>query len=165
MIIDGKGRLFSKVSVIDIIVLTVIIGLGVSWGYKAFSGNTQQIISPNTRFYTTFLVEKVRDYSVNAVQEGDVFFEQHDSQPMGKVVKVTTETAYDVMKRTDGTAQYVPMEDRYNLFITLECTGSINDSGYFVNGNKNLAEGSDMKINSNMILCSGRVFLLSENLD
>lgn len=162
--IDSKGRLFSKISVIDLLVVLVLLGLCAGLAVKLMSSETQQIVSSNTTFYTTFMVEKVRDYSVEAVSEGDIFYEQH-AQELGKVVKVWKETAYEIMKKNDGTAVYVPMEGRSNLFFTLECKGNVNSQGYFVNGNRQLAFGNDLKVKSNMILCMGRVSHISEDLD
>ena len=162
-IIDAKGKLFSKISIIDILILIVIVGLGVGFGMKTLSKETVQIVNANQTFYTTFMVEKLRDFSLDAVQEGDIFYEQYGGV-IGKVVEMTSESAYDIVKKDDGTALYAPMEGRYNLYITLECKGNVNSSGYFINGNNQMSIGREVKLKSNMLMTSGKVFKLEENL-
>jgi hypothetical protein len=163
VILDKQGRLFGKVSVIDIALLILAAGLILGVGYRRLSSKAAEIISADTSFYVTFMVEKVRDFSVNAVQEGDVFYQQYGQKPLGSVVKVWTEQAREVLKRQDGTAAYVPMEEKFNMYITLACMGNINESGYLINGSVQVSEGSDVRIQSNKVLCGSKVSAITTN--
>ena len=165
-LIDEKGRLFRKLSVIDLFVVILVAGLIIGYLYKQTSADVIQIITANQKFYVTFLSEKVRSFSVEAVHEGDVFYKKHERQPLGCAVRVRYEQARDIMTKTDGTALLAPMEDRYNLFITLEVQGSINENGYYVNGNLQVSEGSDFTIHSNNLMLSiATIYEVSETLD
>ena len=159
-IMDKNGRFFGKVSVIDVLLIVLILGLGAGFGYKKLSAPAERIIRSNTKFYATFVVEKIRDFSVEAFEAGDALYEQYGQQPLGKVVAIRTEQARDVLKMPDGTAIYAPMEDKYNLYLTIEASGSVNESGYYFNGNTQLAVGSDLMVQTNMVLCSMRVHWL-----
>jgi hypothetical protein len=58
------------------------------------------------------------------------------------------------------------MEDRYRVFITLECVGTVNEMGYYINGNMHIAEGSEMVLVSNrVILPDSLVYRISETLE
>jgi len=150
--IDEKGRLFGKISIIDIIIVIAVIGLGFGYVYKRTSAVVQQIITADTTFYVTLVAEKIRSFSVEAVNEGDIFYKQHEQQPLGKVIGIHSEQAKDIMLKTDGTAVLAPVEDRYDLYITLEVTGSINETGYYINGNMQISEGMDFTVLSNSLM-------------
>ena len=161
-LIDGKGRLFGKISLIDIFVILAVVLLLIGFVYNRTAPNVRRIIMADTPLYVTFLVEGVREFTLSAVQEGDVFFRQHERVPLGTVAYVENAPAYDIMIRTDGTAIYVPVEGRYNMYITLSGVGSITDTGFFVNGTQQMAEGGRMSIQSNTLLTMARVYSVEE---
>ena len=160
--IDEKGRIFGKVSLIDIVVILTVIVLVGGFVYNRTSQHVRQIIMADTPLYVTFLIEGVRDFSLEAVQDGDIFFRQHERIPLGSVTRIETGPAYDIMIRTDGTAAYVPIEDRFNLYITLACVGSITDTGFYVNGTQRMAIGGRMSIQSNTLLTMAMIYQVSE---
>jgi hypothetical protein len=161
VVIDKQGRLFGKLSIIDIAVLVVIIGLLIGLGYRRLSSKAAVIVNADTKFYVTLVVERIRDFSLEAIDEGDIIYEQYAQQPFGKIVATETEQSKEVLKKPDGTISYVPMEQKFNLYATLECTGNVGDNGYYVNGNSQIAIGSDLRIQSNKVICTARVVGLS----
>jgi hypothetical protein len=163
MIVDKQGRIFGKVSLIDLLLLIVLVGLLLGFGFRRFSNKAVQIVNANKTFTVTFVVEKVRDFSINAVNEGDLFYQQYGQQPLGVVKAKTTRPAHEILKdNTTGLAHYVEMEGKYDLYITLECSGNVNDTGYFINGNVQVSQGSDLRLQSNRVLCGGRVSEVSQ---
>ena len=160
--IDEKGRLFGKISVIDIFVILAVIVLAAGFVYNRTSQHVRQIIMADTPMYVTFLVEGVRDFSLEAVQEGDIFFRQHERAPLGRVSRIEMGPAYGIMIRTDGTAEYVPMEGRFNMYITLSGVGSITDTGFFINGTQQMSEGGRISIQSNSFLAMAMVYQVGE---
>ena len=159
-IMDKNGKFFGKVSVIDVLLIVLILGLAAGFGYRKLSAPAERIVYSNTKFYSTFMVEKVREFSVAAFAEGDLIYEQYGTQPLGKIVDIRTEDAYDVLKKADGTAIYAPIEEKFNVYLTLESSGSVNDGGYYFNGNAQLSVGSDVTLQSNTVICSARVYWL-----
>ncbi|MCL2462373.1 MAG: DUF4330 domain-containing protein [Defluviitaleaceae bacterium] len=160
-VIDRRGKFFGKISIIDVLLIVLILGLAAGFGYKKLSAPAQQIVNANTKFYATFIVEKVRDFSVQSVAVGDVLYEQYGTQPLGKIVAVRSEQSYDVLKNPDGTAINAPMDGKYNIYMTIEASGSVNSGGYYFNGNEQMAVGSDVTLQSNMFICSARVYKLA----
>lgn len=160
-LIDEKGRFFGKISIIDIVIVLAIVVLAVGFIYNRTGQHVRQIIMADEPLYVTFLVEGVRRFSVDAVQEGDVFFRQHERVPLGTVARIETSPAHDIMVRTDGTAVFAPIEDRYNLYITLACVGSVTDTGFFINGTLQVSEGGRLSIQSNNLLSMAMVYSVS----
>ena len=157
-IIDEKGRLFGKISLIDIFVVLAVLVFAAGFVYNRTSQDIRRIIMPDTPMYVTFLVEGVREFSLDAVQEGDIFFRQHERVPLGTVSHITTGPTYDIIVRQDGTAALVPVEDRFNMYITLDAIGSITDTGYFVNGTQQMAAGGRISLQSNRLLVVAMIY-------
>jgi hypothetical protein len=164
VIIDRQGRLAGKVSLIDIALILIAIGLIIGLGYRRLAPKAVQIVVSDTKFYVTLVIEPIREFSLNAIHEGDVFYKQHEQQPLGKVLSTRSEPAKEIIKRPDGTPLYVPMEEKYSLYMTLECAGNVTDNGYFVNGNAQISEGGDLIIQSNMVICGARIDTISDSL-
>ena len=66
MIIDKNGRLFGKISIVDIIVIVaaVLVFAGV---YVRFSGNQGKAVVQNDTFYYTMEIENVRKTTLDAI--------------------------------------------------------------------------------------------------
>ena len=156
--LDDKGRIFGKVSLIDIFVLLAVILMTAGFVYNRTSQNIRQIIAADTPIYVTFAVHGVREFSFGAVEEGDVFFRQHERTiPLGTVTDVTRGRAYGIITLFDGTAMYAPIMGRYNMYITITGVGSITDTGFFLNGTQQMSVGGSMTLQSNRFLTTARV--------
>lgn len=156
-IIDANGRFFGKLNIIDFFVIFLAVCAAAGLFYRLNSKETTAITGGNDVFYVTFCVEKVRQFSIDAVNEGDIIYEQH-GQKLGVVTRVQTGAAHKIVSLNDGTSAYFPMRDKYDLFFTIEASGVINESGFYINGNNHMAAGHDVKIQSNMILTTAKVY-------
>jgi len=164
VIIDKQGRIAGKVSLIDIALLLIFIGLLIGFGYRNLAPRAVQLTTADSTFYVTVRVEPLRHFSIDAINIGDIFFERHEQQPLGTVAYIRTQPAMDIIKLLDGTPVFVPMEEKYTMFLTLRCSGNETERGFFINGNTHVAEGSDMIIQSNRVACIARIYSISDNL-
>jgi hypothetical protein len=161
--IDEKGRLWGRVSIIDILIILAVIGVGLSFVYKRTSPEVGRIVNADTTFYVTMVANQLREFSVNAIAEGDIIYEQYERQALGRVVKLEVAPATEYLLKTDGTAMLAEMEDRYKVFITLECVGNINEEGFYANGIRHVAVGREIVLVSNrVILPDSLVYAISE---
>jgi len=151
--IDNKGRLWGKVSLIDIAIVLAVLVIGVGFAWRQAAPRLEVVMNPTDPFYITVESNRLRGVNVDAISVGDLMFRLHAHQPMGRVVDISVYPAMEVIRRSDGTAARVEMEGRYRVVLLLEAVGSINDDGYFVNGNDHIAPGSEI------ILVSNRVYL------
>ena len=155
---DEKGRLFGRVSVIDIVILLAVAGLGFGYVYKQTSGEVRQIVNADTTVYVTFQCEQLRAFSVAALDEGDVFFQRHDRKSLGPVTRITLTPTEGLLYKPDGTVVLAPMEGRQTAYVTLRCEGSVTDAGYFIKGSQQFAPGQEFAIHSNRLLLNARVY-------
>ena len=161
-VLDEKGRLFGKVSIIDIIIIITLVGLAAGFVYQRLSGDIKQVISANEPFYVTFKGDQVRAFSVNSISEGDIIYKRYDNKPLGAVKRLDVAPGIDILFKSDGTAALVEMEDRYTLYITVECAGNITERGYYANGYMQLAPGNEVMIQSNRLLVHSVVHRVGE---
>ena len=149
--IDNKGRIFKKISVVDVIIVVAVLAVLAGWFYRQTSGGLAPIIFPSTPFYVTIQGSGLRTFIVDAVDVGDVVYRRHSRQPLGRVIDIHVEMAQDLLHRSDGTVALVPVLGRYDIYITLEAVGSITEIGYFVGGNDHIARGSEVELVSNRV--------------
>ena len=166
MIIDRHGMVAGKVSLIDITLVLVLVSFAIGFGYRRLSAPVIQVdnMNMNKKIYVTLLVEPLRQFSLDAINEGDIFFKQFEQQPMGTVAALRHEPAKAVIRHPNGISESVPMEKKYSLYITLECTGNLTSEGYFVNGSQRVVAGSELTIQSNMVVCCARIYSILDNL-
>jgi len=151
--IDKNGKIFGKVSIIDIIIVLAILVLGIGFVYRQTSEQLQTVLNPTDEFYIVFESNRLRGVNVDAISVGDIMFRLHDRQPMGTIIDMEVHPATETLRRSDGVAVLAEMEGRYRVVLTLESRGSITDTGYFVNGLDHIAPGSEV------VLVSNRVYL------
>ena len=88
MIINKEGKLFGKVSIIDILVLigiiVVIIGLAMRFGPAG-----RAVLTSSEKIQYTLRVEGVRFFTVDALERGGPVSDATTKEEMGTVVDVT----------------------------------------------------------------------------
>ena len=161
--IDSYGRIKGRVSIVDIVLVVAVIGLLVGFLHTRTSERIGQIWRPDTQFEIVFQIDRTRHFIADAVSEGDLMFREHDRTALGRVIKVERLPAWDYFDHRDGTVTREPMELRYTLRITIEAVGSVTERGYFINGMDHLANGSGVRLASNMVLMpTARVYLIRQ---
>jgi len=163
--VDNKGRIKGRISIIDIVLVAALLALLAGFVYRQIP-RLQDIINPSTPLYVTIQGEGLRHFVTDAIEIGDVMFRSHVNQPLGTVVAIEIEPALDYLHRSDGTAVLAVTEERYTIRITLDAIGSItSDRGYLVNGLDHMAVGSEIALISNRsFIPDGRVVAIGERL-
>lgn len=151
--IDKNGKLFGKISIVDLLILILVAVLAIGLIFRVVN---KSAISGNSNFKTVLKIEDVRQFTVDAIQVGDVIYEQHANE-IGVVSNVEIGEATEIMEDMKGEAFLAPLDQRYNLIITLDTTGRISDKGYYANGNRQLSIGGDLPIQSKYVYTSSRI--------
>ena len=136
-IIDKQGRLFGKISVIDVIVIIIVLLLGAALYFKF---NVLEITSSSGELEPITYVIKVsgvREYTLNNLEIGDILFdEDNDSgNSVGTITDIEAEQAMAASELTDGTYVMAEIEDCYDITLTIEASGLVSSGRYFVNKN------------------------------
>ena len=161
-LIDEKGRLFGKVSLIDVLIVLTVAVLASGYLYKQISGEVRQIVDNGKVFYLTLKCEHLAEYHAQAVDEGDIIFKRYERKPLGAVTNVRLEQSTDILLMPGGTAILAEVEGCYDMYITIKCEGSITDRGYYANGSVHVAPGMAFEAHSNRWVAKSFIFSIEE---
>ena len=136
-LIDRNGRLFGKISVIDLLVVAVVAVMAVALWFKDSQPHTGTSVAEQT---ITFQVRArgLRSYVAGAVQVGDGLYDKDYSsggKAIGRITDVQVERTPGTALATlnDGTAAVVELEDSADLLITVEGSGLISGKSWSIN--------------------------------
>jgi hypothetical protein len=146
MIIDDRGRLFGKVSIIDLAVILLVVALLGGVYFKLFVYGKDVKEANTSVFQYQVLVSDVRIISVNALKEGDNVFDENTKELLGKIVKKEVMPSEQNILKNDGTYVKAEKPDRYNVIVTVEASGIISANGYLINGKREIKRGLEGKL-------------------
>lgn len=157
--IDAKGKLFGKISVIDLLVILVFVVAIAGFCYKFLGNNEVGNVSANDTFTTVLRVDGVKAFLPDAVENGEAVYEQHGGK-IGTVTDVRVEPYQSIVEDKDN--KYLTYADRYFVYITLECAGRVNDQGYYTEGNTQIYSGGNIQLQSRLFTCTSVVESVSQ---
>jgi hypothetical protein len=124
-IIDENGRLFGKLSVIDLAVILIVAVLLVA-AYVKF--NVMETTSPSVKTYQieyTLMISGIREQNAALLRPGDAVWTETGT-PVGTITSVTTQPATQISQLADGRYVKGSVEDKVDteLVITANCTAT-----------------------------------------
>lgn len=131
---DGKGRLFGKINVVDLlIVLVLILAVGGAY-YVFFGGNEKQAQESGTVVYDFEITNVNKDF-IDAINPGDPIRDSTRGNYLGNVVSKTFRNA-TMLNEDLVNGRYVIAEvpDAYDVVITIEATASVTPANIVVGG-------------------------------
>ena len=138
-ILDKNGRLFGKISIIDVVVILVVVILAAALAFKNSQTHTGTTTS-NIPITYQLRVNGEHDYVAEAVRVGDKLYDQDNSSggPLGTITNIETLPGTKVATFNDGTMGDVPVQNGVTLLLTVEGSGIISDNRYLINRVYNL---------------------------
>ena len=134
-LIDRNGRLFGKVSVIDLIVVAVVLVLAMALNMKNNHLSHTSTSVTNDPITYQVLVSGSRNYVADAIREGDLMFDQDRSSggTLGKILSIEVLPGSKMAELNDGTVEVIPAEDFVNLLLTVQGEGIVSDGRVLLN--------------------------------
>ena len=137
-IIDRNGRLFGKISVIDLLVIAVVAVLAAALSFKSNQSHTGVTVTEQPIVFQ-IRARAVDDYLAQAIQVGDGVYDKDYSsggRAIGRITDIQVERdpgrkMNDEMN--DGTAALLDYEDTVDLLITVEGSGVSDGRSYTIN--------------------------------
>jgi len=129
---DKNGRLFGKISIIDMFVVLLIAAIvtGVVFRF-GFSGSVAR--NDETAFRYTIQFRRVREFTrdYHRAGIGTVVYERFSNNPVGVVYQVTYSQFYEVHRMPDGSVVELELPGFKNIYVTIDTRGFIDDRGAF----------------------------------
>lgn len=158
-IVDRNGRLFGKISIIDVVVILAVVVMALAIYVKTHKPQTGSNVS-NTTIVYQMKVDNLPQYVVDSIQIGDDIYDKERSTggSLGKITDIQISDGTSEAKMDDGTYEIVPAENRYNLLLTIEGQGLVeSDGSYLLNRVYDLGVNSSREFNNKYSLFLGRI--------
>ena len=134
-IMDKNGRLFGKISIIDVVVILVIAVMAVALHTKS---DLREIAGTGAE--STPIVYQIRcwsapNYQADSLKVGDMLYDSDSTGEgsLGKIVKIERSEGNGTRMTAlpSGEMKNVPVEDTSDLLITVEGSGLVTDDGHY----------------------------------
>lgn len=162
MFINKEGKLFGKVSIVDIFVIFVILiaAFGV---YTRFFTVKEAIEVEENQIEYQLRIPWVREATYNALLKKGIVMDAESEEKIGEIVDIQTEEIFEEQTKSDGSLVNALVPDRLNVIVTVRSDGYISDAGYFAGAeDKRISVGADMTFATKYVETSGKVISVEE---
>ena len=133
-IIDKNGRLFGKVSIIDVVVVLLVIVLAVALRHKAQLPQTGTTVA-ETPITIQVWARNLRPEIVESIHIGDGLYDPDRTTggAIGRVTDIQVSEGTVQGELMNGEIVQLPCEGRVDLIITLEGKGLVENGRFLLN--------------------------------
>lgn len=149
-IMDRNGRLFGKISIVDVVVILVVLVMGAAIYYKTHQPQTGNKVT-TTKIVYEMQLQNQPQYVVDAIKVGDHMYDKDRSTggSLGEILDIQVAPGTKQAELSDGTVAMVPCEGYYNVTLTLQAEALIeSDGNYAVNRIYDLGVNSTRNFNT-----------------
>jgi len=132
--IDNKGRLFGKVSVVDLFAV-VIIAAVIAVVYFNVGASGRPVTGAGQPVLITFFSPALHDCAAHAVEIGAPVIDDVNETFLGRVVSVEIDESISFMPDIHGNEVASPMEGHSSIYITSRVNGRLSDGAVVLGGN------------------------------
>lgn len=146
MIIDSKGKLFGKVSIIDILIIVIAVGAIAGVGYKFKKSDTPAPFITTTKDKITLVLysKEINEFTANSIKVGDTVKEIKKGTPFGKVKEVKLDKPFSPTTNDKGEWVVDEKPGYVSFLLTVEAEGRYNDTGITL-GNEDYYIGQQLE--------------------
>ena len=156
MSMDKNGKLFGKISLVDILVVILIIGVIAGTVYKFTSPNTS-VGSGEVLLTYTLKINGVRDFTYEYYKEGFECYDSKTGEYIGKIAGVRQEPYRERVVLLDGTVDYFEKPNVIVIYVDIETKGTENAVAFFAQGTYELKAGSEIQLQTKYVEVIGVV--------
>ncbi|MCL2223415.1 MAG: DUF4330 domain-containing protein [Defluviitaleaceae bacterium] len=132
--LDKKGRLFGKVSVVDLFAVVMVAAI-VAVVYFNIGGRAHLNVGAEQPVLITFFNPALHDFTVNAIEIDTPVIDDVNATFLGTVVGVEVGDSISFMPDIHGNEVASPMEGHSSVAITSRVYGRISDGAVVLGGN------------------------------
>jgi len=160
---DKNGKLFGKISIVDLLVVLVVLVVA--------AGTVYRFASPATNFDDdgvtvdfVIRIEGVRTFTLPYYQGGLRVYDRQMGQFIGVIHDFHTATHYRSQVLHDGSVIFAPLPDNFtNVYLTIRASGRETDGAIFVEGTYEVAVNSVRNIRTRYISVQGIIHSITVN--
>ena len=148
MIIDEKGRLFSKISIVDIAVLVFVICAVLFVGLKFFAPAGDIADAQQITYEYSFRVDNIRQASVDALgkSQGQRVYDS-EGVFLGTLTDITSIEPYKTaVTKSDGSMILAEVPEKYTVKAAASVVAKKTTDSIMVSNKRELSVGSHLSI-------------------
>ena len=157
MIIDSKGKLFGKVSIIDILIVLIVLAAVAGVAYKFTKSKTASPFVKLDNLEIKFYQEEVPEYVAKAVKRGDLAVESEQNSVFGRVTDIKVDKSVSWSQTPIGEIIQSTKPGYSSVLITIEGKGIYGDSGVRI-GNADYYIGRTTLLKVGNAIFYGRIY-------
>ncbi len=155
--INKEGKLFGKISIIDIVAVLAILAAAFGVYTRFFVGN-ERVETASSQIEYTMKVAEVRQGTVDALKNfGGPIYDDTTKEYLGEIVDVTYKDAIKGVELLNGDKKESTVPDRFDAIITVRVDGKINQSGFYTNNNQDISAGASKLFNAKAVTTTGTI--------
>lgn len=144
-ILDSKGKIGGKISIVDLLVIVLLIACIVFVVFKLQAKN--EITGSGTTFEYTVKVEGIRQVSLDALRaESKGAKNAENKKDIGEIIDVQATPAKMLVQAVNGDYLWADYPDRFDVIITLRAVGNETADGYFCKSGEQLIVGNTLGV-------------------
>ncbi|MCL2837651.1 MAG: DUF4330 domain-containing protein [Oscillospiraceae bacterium] len=168
MFMTKEGKLFGKVSIIDVFVIIAIIILAIGVYLQVISP-AQRVVTEPSEIEYIMLVRAIRPATSDALrqsirdeglQRGGYISDARTGEELGVIVDVDPRPAYQEEAMADGSFGAFPVPGRYDVHVTVRIDGRVSETGFYTFQNRGLTMGSSSRFHSKYAATSGEIIAI-----
>lgn len=136
MIIDEKGKLFGKISIVDILIVAVLLAAIGGVYYKFGRSKTVTPFTKPDTIEVSFYIEDIPEFVANTIKEGDLVKDKVNGIVIGKVSSVTVGAGIVYYPNSDGKVVASSKPGYASVQFTVRGQGLYSDTGSYFSGNE-----------------------------
>jgi hypothetical protein len=129
MLFDKKGKLFGKISIVDILIVVLIIAVIGGVYYKFGRSGTVTAFTKTDNVQVSFYSESIPKYIVESIKAGDVAKDRVQTIVIGKVVDVKVGPDLQYEPNSEGKVTLSSRPDYCSVTVVVEGQGIYASSG------------------------------------
>jgi len=159
---DKNGKLFGKISIVDLIVLLLVLAVAAGSVWR-FTSPTAALDQSDATINYTIRIEGVRDFTLQHYHIGLRVYDRQAAQFIGTISGVRHTESYEPHTLHDGSIIWAQMPGRVTIYVDIEANGRITPNAVHVEGTYEIAVGSLRYINTKYVQTSGRIYSIDIN--
>ncbi|MDK2925324.1 MAG: hypothetical protein PWQ41_1098 [Bacillota bacterium] len=131
--LDERGRLFGRVNIVDLTVLTLVLIVAARLGLKS---RVLRAVNPSTvkPVEVVLVVEDVRQATADAMQEGETVLNTKSNAVLGKLVKKEVRPAQKEVQTADGRLVLAESPFKKDVYLTVRGEGQVTSNVIILGG-------------------------------
>ncbi|MBE7024196.1 MAG: DUF4330 domain-containing protein [Ruminococcaceae bacterium] len=161
VLLTKEGKLFGKISIIDIAVVLVL--LAVAYGaYLRFFKPEEKVVTESQRFEYTVEVQDVNRGTLEALLTKGTVTNTSTKEYAGDIFAVSYYDYKESAVLPNGTVRELTVPERYTAEVRILVDGNVSETGYYTPTNQPISIGSTLNFSTKYVATSGMVTKVRE---